>query len=110
MDQIPSIVLNKIYWYLWHNTNKELCHEINRKMYAINDRQGYCGSKFDYKLKPYEKKTAYWFKLPWINYREWDNLHVLCNSNMNVNNVKGYIVAPLPKNYFYIPLKSLKFD
>jgi hypothetical protein len=97
MDTIPSIVLNKIYWYLWHNKQQQLCNEYHQKIlyfeYYDIGRVIFIQASKDLKLLQH---IFNWRTTP--------------KSKFYISNFDHLRIAPLPKNYFYIPLEPHKID
>jgi hypothetical protein len=94
MDTIPSIVLNKIYWYLWRYTQNELCKEYHRRITYQNDIM---------RLSTDNKNKLTYYNH--FNYREWH----YWNMSVYIYIHRAFFdtnVVKLPKNYFYIPLEK----
>jgi len=86
---IPLIILHKIYWYKWRNSQYLLCKEYHQKInYYINDQF------FAIKFENNHKDKFY-------NYRLLNSILFKSYSyNIIIHYNKG-IVAKLPTNYYY---------
>jgi hypothetical protein len=77
MEYCPSIILNKIYWYLWRLKNRDLCIEYHKRVISI-----------------YHKV---YFDLILYNYR---NMDMMTNFNHSaIYSITMVDVGHLPKNY-----------
>ena len=76
MNQVPDIVIQKIYWYIWHSLQRELCREYH--------------SKFEYGWALYRRENGTVI----VNYRF--TYSIIYNFIQ-----KRYTPYKLPKTYFY---------
>jgi len=87
-NKIPTIILHKIYWYLWRINQRNLCLEYYNEI--IKDKWSFYSDMSNYIL----------FKSQAYNWRKSDCYTSLIRYKCNhIHNKEGILVAKLPKNY-----------
>jgi len=91
LQECPSIILHKIYWYIWHNLQIQLCKEYLQKIYYDEYRMSIKMNFQNFKNKTYHI---------WYNWR----LTVFDNADKQIYKIENNKIISngiLPINYFF---------